>query len=77
MAAQANPLDAELALFEAHRREWAKLHTGEFVLLFGDDPPSFHPDYESALRAGLKRFGVSSTFLIKQVFAEEPVFYVY
>ena len=77
MAAQPNPLDSELATYELHRREWAQQHSGEFVLLFGDHPPSFHPDYESALRAGLKRFGVSTTFLIKQVFTEEPVFYIY
>jgi hypothetical protein len=77
MAAQPNPLDAELAIFQAHRREWAREHAGQFVLLLGDEPPTFHNNYESALKTGLRNFGVSAAFLIKQVFAEEPVFYIY
>ena len=63
--------------FEQHRKLWAQQHQGEYVLLRGDDPEAFFPDYESAYRAGLQRYGREQNFLIQQVCAVEPVFVIY
>ena len=65
----------ELTVFEEHRREWALSHPGEFVVIQGDEiADGFFGTYADALRAGLKRFGVQSGFLVKQVWVTEPVY---
>lgn len=77
MAQERAGLETELELFEQNRKEWARTHLGEFVVIRGIEVDNFYPDYESALRNALERFGVESQFLVKQVWAEEPVFYIY
>jgi len=37
----------------------------------------FYSDYESAFKAGLREFGVNATFLIKQVWAEQPAYLIH
>jgi len=44
--------------------------------VMGTTVAGFYPDFESALRAGLRRFGVRD-FLVKQVCAEDPVYVIY
>jgi hypothetical protein len=34
----------------------------------------FYPNYESAFEPGLQKFGVKATFLVKQVWAEQPMY---
>jgi len=63
--------------FEQNRGAWAQHHQGEYVLLRGDDAEAFFPDYESAYKAGLDRYGRGKDFLIQQVCAVEPVFVIY
>ena len=66
---------AELRVFEQHRQEWSRSHPGEFVVIQGNDiAEGFFGTYADALRAGLKRFGVQSGFLVKQVWVTEPVY---
>ena len=77
MATEASNLDKEFSFFERHRAQWAKQHQGEFVLVINEEEAGFYGDYESAYRAGLKRFGPESQFLIQQVCAIEPVFFIY
>jgi hypothetical protein len=68
---------AELALFESHREEWSRSHPGEYVVIQGDHiAEGFFVDYADALKAGLKRFGVSNGFLVKQVWVNEPVYFI-
>ncbi|PYX76553.1 MAG: hypothetical protein DMG72_04585 [Acidobacteria bacterium] len=69
-------LEAELRFYGIHKHEWLRSHTGEFAVIGGTTIGGFYPDYESAFRAGLQKFGRRS-FLIKQVFAEEPVHFIY
>ena len=66
---------AELRVFEQRRQEWALTHPGEFVVIQGDEiADGFFGSYADALRAGLRRFGVQSGFLVKQVWITEPVY---
>lgn len=70
-------LQAELDLFECHRKEWAAIHLGEFAVIGGSTVLGFYNEYESAFRAGVQEFGVQKRFLVKQVWVEEPVFVIY
>ena len=73
----ANPMfSAELAVFEAHRKEWVASNAGEYVVIQGDVVAGFFRDYADAVKAGLKRFGVQHEFLVKQVSLNEPVYLV-
>lgn len=70
-------LKHELMVFEQHKREWIPSHRGEFVVIVGATVVGFHPDYESGFRAGLAAAGLGKQFLLKQVWAEEPVYLLY
>jgi hypothetical protein len=70
-------LQAEYAIFEVHRKDWYRTHANEFVVICQQEVAGFFPNYQEGLRAGLKTFGVTSQFLVKQVCAEEPVFVIY
>ena len=70
-------LKGELQIFERHKQEWLKTNSGDFVVIAETVVAGFYPDYESAFRAGLQRFGVTTQFLVKQVCAEEPVYLIY
>ncbi len=69
-------LEDEFQLFGQHKHEWLQSHAGEFVVIGGTTVAGFYLDYESAFRAGLRRFG-SRAFLIKQVLVEEPVHFIW
>jgi hypothetical protein len=77
MEPQRTSLDKEFSYFEQHRAEWAEQHQGQFVLVYDGREAGFYDDYEAAFRAGLRQFGAQETFLVKQVSAIEPVFYIY
>jgi hypothetical protein len=70
-------LESELQVFEKHKFEWLRSHPGEFVVIFGTTVVGFHSDYESAFKAGLSAAGLGNRFLLKQVWAEEPVYLIY
>ncbi len=64
----------ELKVFEEHRQEWSRSHPGDFVVIRGQEIANvFFGSYSDALKAGLKKFGVQSGFLVKQVWITEPV----
>jgi hypothetical protein len=69
-------LKPELDLFEKHRREWLPLHEDKFAVVSGTTVEGFYPDFESAYRAGLHKFGFRD-ILIKQVCAQDPVYVIY
>lgn len=72
-----NPLSAELEIFDARRAEWLKSHPGEYVVIQDNTVlPEFFGSYPDALKAGLKRFGASRSFLVKQIWKTEPVYLV-
>ncbi len=70
-------LQEELRVFERHKAEWLRSHSGKFVVIVGPTVVGFHPDYESAFKAGLSAAGLGNNFLLKQVCAEEPVYLIY
>jgi hypothetical protein len=69
-------LAAELRAFEQHRKEWLRSHAGEFAVIGATTVAGFYPSYETAFSAGLKNFGAKD-FLIKQIWGEDPVFFIY
>jgi len=71
-----NALITELEFYRRHRSDWIHDHIGEFVLVHGQELGGFYAEYETALRAGLRAFGIEP-FLIKQICAQEPVFVIY
>jgi len=71
------PLETELSIFEAHRAEWSREHHGKFVVIQnGTILSAFFDEYADAFRAGLQEFGVRGTFLVKQIWGTEPVYFV-
>ncbi|HEY3618519.1 MAG TPA: hypothetical protein VGK96_17030 [Candidatus Sulfotelmatobacter sp.] len=77
MAAEQKNLQQELQVFEQHKGEWLHSNPGQFVVIVGPTVVGFHPDYESAFKAGLSAAGLGKSFLLKQVWAEEPVYLIY
>lgn len=73
----AKPLQIELGIFEQNKLEWLRNNAGQFVVIENTTVAGFYPDYESAFEAGLKRFGIHASFLIKQVWAEQPVYLIH
>jgi hypothetical protein len=67
----------ELDVFEKHKLEWLRSHPGEFVVIVGATVVGFHHDYESGFKAGLSAAGLGKRFLLKQVWAEEPVYLIH
>lgn len=71
-----NSFETELSFYEVQKGEWLRLHAGHFVVLSGVTVAGFHSSYETALHAGVQHFGLGP-FLIKQVLAEDPVYFIY
>ena len=67
---------AEQRVFEQHRQEWSRSHPGEYVAIRDDVAEGFFGTYAEAFRAGLQKFGVRRSFLVKQVWVTEPVYFV-
>jgi hypothetical protein len=72
-----NSLQEELGVFESHKPEWLDWHHREFVAIAGATVVGFFPDFESALKAGVKVVGLGRDFLVKQILAQEPVYFIF
>ena len=72
--ADSDVLMAELEFYQRHKPEWLQSHPGDFVVIVGQSVAGFFPDYEAAFMAGLRKAGITGNFLVKQVWAEEPVY---
>ncbi len=70
------PLETEVAVFEKHRLEWCYSHRGRFAVIQDETVLGFFDEWEQGLKAGFKAFGCSRPFLVKQVFAVEPVYLI-
>ena len=67
----------ELTVFEQHRVQWWHSNPGEYVVIQDDVVvEEFFATYAEAFKAGLQRFGVRRSFLVKQVWMTEPVYCV-
>lgn len=75
--APSEPFSIELKVFEQHRKEWSRSHPGKYVAIQGNViAEGFFNSYAEALKVGLLKFGVSRSFLVKQVWRAEPVYFV-
>lgn len=75
--AEQTSFQRERQVFERHRQEWFQSHPGAYVAIQDDViVDGFYTSYAEALRAGLKKFGARRSFLIKQVWLTEPVYFV-
>lgn len=70
-------LKEELRLFDQHRQEWVRSNPGDFVVVVGSKLVGFYPDYESAFRSGLSVAGLGKSFLVRQVWAEDPAYLLF
>ncbi len=74
---EAAVFSVELALFEEHRQNWLRQHPGAYVAIQDNlIAEGFYDSYADALRAGLAKFGVIRPFLVKQVWKDEPIYFV-
>lgn len=67
-------LEKELDTYQKKLPE-LKDHEGKFILIHGEDVIDFFSTYEDAIKAGYQRFKLEP-FLVKQVRAIEPIFYM-
>jgi hypothetical protein len=73
----AAPFEKELEVFEKHRTEWSRDHHGKYVVIQDSRAlDEFFEAYDEAFRAGLREFGVSRNFLVKQIWVKEPIYFV-
>jgi hypothetical protein len=67
----------ELKVFQENRDEWVRSSPGKFVVIQDSTvAEGFFDSYSDALKAGLQRFGVGRSFLVKQVWTTEPEYFV-
>ncbi len=65
--------EAELAMFDKHRRAWSQEHAGEWVVIRGSESLGFFPSIGAAYDAADHAYGEPG-FMIKQVCAQdEPI----
>jgi hypothetical protein len=70
-------LARETKVFQDHREEWLRDHAGAFVTIRDEEVEGFFDSYGDAFTAGLRRFGASRNFLIRQVWHTDPVYFVF
>jgi hypothetical protein len=66
-----DPLQEELAFFEAHRDQLLKDHLGKFALIKGSELIGTFDTDENAYEKGVERFG-RAPFLIRRIEATNP-----
>ena len=65
-------LKEEQAAFERQLTDLMKTHPGEYVLFKDGSSVEFHKDSDSAVRAGLRRFGANTVFLVAPIEEQRP-----
>ena len=65
---------SERSAYKARKADLLPTNPGAFVVFVGEEMAGPFPDFRSALRGGLRRFGPGPLY-IKQVLAEEPAAY--
>jgi hypothetical protein len=69
-------LEREIEFFEAHRLEWAKEYSEKFVTIQDDVALGFFDEWEQALKAAYRYFGVKREFLVKEVLVKDRVYFI-
>jgi hypothetical protein len=65
-------LQAEQEAFDRHLEEMLREHAGEFVIFRKGEPIGFFPDYQTAYKSGLEKFGLDQVFLVSEVKRRTP-----
>lgn len=65
-------LQKESAMYESKKKEWAKTHNHEFVLIHGDNVIGFYLDFNTAFKAAIDKFGPLEDFFIEEVLDHIP-----
>ena len=73
---EASILNTELSIYQEHRDEWVRDHTGTFVVIQDKTVvDGFFDSYADAVRAGVRSFGAQRSFLVKEVRSTDPVYF--
>jgi len=70
-------LSTELEFYAAHKQEWLDKHSGKFVVVQQVTVLGFYDSFEIAFKDAVRALGLREDFLVKQVFAVEPVYFIY
>ena len=70
-------LAVELEYYAAHRGDWLRKYSGNYVVIKESTVLGFYPSFEVAYQSGATTFGISTDFLVKQVLEHDPVFFVF
>lgn len=70
-------LSVELEYYAANKRAWLRAHRGKYVVLQDSTLLGFFQSWEEAFRSGVQVFGVARDFLVKQVLAREPIYFLF
>jgi hypothetical protein len=69
-------LATEIKFYAAHKEEFLRAHSGEYVVIHGTTILGFFRSWEHAFRAGVGAFGIETDFLVRQVLAREPIYFI-
>jgi hypothetical protein len=75
--AEQSALAHELEYYAQHKGEWLRQKSGTYVVIWKDDVLGFFPDFERAYTAGATSYGIDTSFLVKQIVEQEPVFFLF
>jgi len=70
-------LATELSFYATHKAEWLERRSGQYVVAQDTNLLGFYDSWESAFKAGVVAFSVQRDFLVKQVLAQEPVYFIF
>ncbi len=70
-------LATELDFYAAHKPAWLGENSGKYVVVQDRNLLGFYDSFEIAFKAGVVAFGVQRDFLVKQVLAVEPVYFIF
>ena len=70
-------LATELGFYAEHKAEWLEGHSGQYVVAQDTNLLGFYDSWEGAFKAGVLAFGVQRDFLVKQVLAQDPVYFFF
>jgi hypothetical protein len=69
-------LATEIKFYAAHKEEFLRAHSGEYVVIHGTTILGFFGSWEMAFRSGVEAFGLQEDFLVRQVLAREPIYFI-
>jgi hypothetical protein len=77
LSMEPNRLSTELQLYRLRKDEWLGRHSGEYVVVKGEQVLGFYPEFAAAYTAGVAAWGAGVDFLVRQVLDFEPVYSVF